>query len=364
MDFLLVGFKASKLKPQLKMAVSRFQIAANKKTALMKQQMREIAKLLAEEPTPKEEKARIRAEALIREDDTVEAYEILSLECELVFERVKLIEATKECPEDLKCCISTIIWAADRVDIPELQEIRKQFRYKYGKKFEEACMNNVGGILNERVVAKLSVQPPSAYLVQTYLEKIADEFEVNWKPNVKLGAEDLSAPMVAPVGYSVQIAPGTGLAPPGTGIPPPSNAANGFGGDDDDFGSAGGGSGGGGGGISVGAASRGTLDDIPAAPSAAPPGKYEDIPSATAIPIPPAPAPAPAAPPASLDLEEPDIFIPAAPGQSGSSVAASSVTAGKSTGLDSTSSGGKDDNGSNGGASYDDLAARFSQLKK
>ena len=74
------------------MAVSRFQIAANKKTALMKQQMREIARLLAEEPQPKEEKARIRAEALIREDNTVEAYEILQLECELVFERVKLID--------------------------------------------------------------------------------------------------------------------------------------------------------------------------------------------------------------------------------------------------------------------------------
>ena len=127
----------------------------------------------------------------------------------------------KECPEDLKSCIATLIWSANRVDIPELQEIRKQFRYKYGKKFEEACLNNVGGMLNERVVAKLSVQPPSAYLVQTYLEKIADEFEVDWKPAIKLGAEDLSAPMVAPVGYSVQIAPGTGLAP--AGVPPPSN---------------------------------------------------------------------------------------------------------------------------------------------
>lgn len=46
------------------MAVSRFEITVNKKSALMKQQMREIAKLLNEKP-PKEEKARIRAEALV-----------------------------------------------------------------------------------------------------------------------------------------------------------------------------------------------------------------------------------------------------------------------------------------------------------
>jgi vacuolar protein sorting-associated protein IST1 len=347
------------------MAVSRFQIAANKKTALMKQQMREIAKLLAEEPQPKEEKARIRAEALIREDNTVEAYEILQLECELVFERVKLITSMKECPEDLKSCIATLIWSSNRVDIPELQEIRKQFRYKYGKKFEEACLNNVGGVLNERVVAKLSVQPPSAYLVQTYLEKIADEFEVDWKPAIKLGAEDLSAPMVAPVGYSVQIAPGTGLAP--AGVPPPSNPGDGFG--DDDMGSAGGGSGGGGG-VSVAAASRGTstLDDIPSAPAVPPFDKYDDIPSATAVPMPMAPAAAPAPAASAFDLEEPDIFIPAAPGQGGgSSKGATGGTSvgGKSTGLDSNNTDDRDD-GSNGGggSSYDDLAARFSQLKK
>lgn len=350
------------------MAVSRFQIASNKKTALMKQTMREIAKLLAEEPQPKEEKARIRAEALIREDNTVEAYEILMLECELVFERVKLIESMKECPEDLKSCISTLIWSADRVDIPELQEIRKQFRYKYGKKFEEACLNNVGGILNERVVAKLSVQPPSAYLVQTYLEKIADEFKVDWKPAVKLGAEDLSAPMVAPVGYSVQIAPGTGLAP--AGVPPPSNPSDGFG--DDDLGSASGGGGGGGMTVATGTASRSTvtstLTDIPAAPAGPPSGKYDDIPSVTAtpIPMPPATAPGQSAAASSLDLEEPDIFIPAAPGQGGGSSKASGASiGGKTTGLDSNAD--DRDDGSNaggGGATYDDLAARFSQLKK
>ena len=52
----------------------------------MKQNMREVALLLAEEP-PKEEKARIRAEALIRDDNLIEAYEILQLECELLTER-------------------------------------------------------------------------------------------------------------------------------------------------------------------------------------------------------------------------------------------------------------------------------------
>mmetsp|Transcript_14325 Transcript_14325/g.18094 ORF Transcript_14325/g.18094 Transcript_14325/m.18094 type:complete len:368 (-) Transcript_14325:257-1360(-) len=205
------GYSESKLKPTLKMAVSRFNIASNKKTALMKQQMREIAKLLGERPNPKEEKARIRAEALIRDDGTIEAYEILQLSCELICERIKLITSTKTCPEDLVSTIATLIWASTRVDIKELVDIRKQFRAKYGKKFEQAALNNEGGILNERIVAKLSVQPPTAYLVQTYLEKIADQFEVDWTPTNPLTPDTMAAPMAAPVGYSVAVAGGTGL---------------------------------------------------------------------------------------------------------------------------------------------------------
>lgn len=194
------------------MAVSRFGILSNKKSALMKQQMREIAKLLADDP-PHEEKAKIRAEALITDDNTIEAYEILQLTCELLSERIKLIASENECPPDLVSSISTLIWAASRVDIPELLEVKKQFNKKYGSKFIENAMNNSGGILNERVVAKLSVQPPTAFLIQTYLEKIADQFEVNWKPAVKLSVNEMSEPMAAPIGYSVQVAQGSGLTP-------------------------------------------------------------------------------------------------------------------------------------------------------
>ena len=131
----------------------------------MKQNMREVAVLLAEEP-PREEKARIKAEALIRDDNLIEAYEILQLECELLSERIKLLESQKDCPPDLVSTISDLIYACPRVDIPELTVIRKQFRAKYGKEFELAAMENRGGVLNERVVSKLSVHPPAAYLVQ------------------------------------------------------------------------------------------------------------------------------------------------------------------------------------------------------
>jgi len=290
------GYNENKLKPTLKMAVSRFEMAANKKTALMKQQMREISKLLDESP-PKEEKARIRAEALIRDDGVVEAYEILQLTCELLGERIKLISSEKTCPDDLKSSISTLVWATPRCDIKELNEIKKQFRSKYGKKFDQAAMDNEGGVVNERIMAKLSVQPPSAFLVQTYLEKIADQFGVDWAPKDKIRADQLAAPMSAPIGYSVQTAPGTGLAPPES-FPPTASMVS-------DMASAGGGPSDS---VSVLSASSTTMNQSNNSETKPNRNGSEHIVTATVMPVIPIPP--------TFDNDV-DIVIPPAPGHGG-----------------------------------------------
>jgi len=94
------------------------------------------------------------------------------------------------------------------VDIPELVKIRKQFRYKYGREFEEEAVRNARGVVNERVASKLSVQPPSAYFVQVYLETIAAEHGVEWKPKVPREALEIYR---APVGESLPARGGSGL---------------------------------------------------------------------------------------------------------------------------------------------------------
>lgn len=165
------------------MAVHRFQIASKKKTELLLRSMREIAVLLAETP-PKEEKARIKAEAVIRDHDVIEAYGILSLTCSLLCERIKLISFHKECPPELVSSVASLLYAIPRVDIPELNEIRKQIRAKYGKKFQTDAMNNSGGIVNEKMISKLSLHPPTAAVIQTYLQKCCTKFEVQWDPHI------------------------------------------------------------------------------------------------------------------------------------------------------------------------------------
>eukprot|EP00581_Thalassiosira_minuscula_P018023 CAMPEP_0183733772 /NCGR_PEP_ID=MMETSP0737-20130205/41976_1 /TAXON_ID=385413 /ORGANISM="Thalassiosira miniscula, Strain CCMP1093" /LENGTH=363 /DNA_ID=CAMNT_0025967095 /DNA_START=126 /DNA_END=1217 /DNA_ORIENTATION=- len=358
------GYKASKLKPQLKMAVTRLQISGNKKTAIMKQQIREIAMMLADTP-PKEEKARIKAEALIRDDNTVEAYELLQLNCELLSERIHLISHSRDCPPDLISSISTIIWASAVVDIPELIEIRKQFRYKYGKEFDADAMQNVGGVINERIAARLSVQPPSAYLVQTYLEKIADEHEVDWKPKVPLKAEDIANPMAAPSGYSIPVGGGSGLNPSSMD--------------------------GGGGGLESSNASAPPMSPsfgIPEAPrslaSTNAPSSASTTSSkkqqSTYVPVLPTPS-TPNAPSANGDeiIEEEDIFVPGTASKTPSSgghnnrnddddhggySGEQSRSRTQSTGEGSRGSAPSADGQGGGDESYDDLAARFAALNK
>jgi len=309
------------------MATTRFQMASNKKAALIQQQKREIAAMLKEEP-PKEEKARIRAESLIREDNCVEAYEILMLNCELLAERIKLLSSTKECPPDLVSSISTLVWAADRVDIDELTFIKKQFKSKYGKQFEERAMNNVGGVLNDRVVSKLSVQPPAAYLVQVYLERICEEQGVKWTPKVRITAEDMAQPMAAPVGYSVQVAGASGLGevvtgqetfpqqhhPTATGSQMPT----------------------------VVPASA----TVVSGPGYGPPGGKRD------------------------DFAEPEIFVPSAPSAPASVITEDNATVDEfplPPAAPNSERRDDDDNNNTGGGgnmTYDDLAARFQELKK
>jgi vacuolar protein sorting-associated protein IST1 len=319
-------------------------MASNKKSALLKQNMREVAVLLSEDP-PKEEKARIKAEALIRDDYIIEAYDILSLNCELLAERIKLIQHTKDCPPDLISCISTLIYAAPRVDVPELTVIRKQFKAKYGKQFEENAMNNVGGILNERVVTKLSVEPPAAFLVQTYLEQICEKYEVDWSPTYRLSASEMGEPMKPPIGESVPIGRGTGLGKTFSAHT----------------------------GMTVNGDEGGTYDAGFMPPPEAPVVSVEPIHPSVAS--------------GKNDFDEPDIYIPRAPGaasQNGSSNTPqqrsvppavpppSDATGGMSTithdksnddDEDGAENGGSAPSGSRGSASYNDLAARFETLK-
>lgn len=423
MDFLFARFSPDKLKPYLKMAVHRFGILTNKKTNLIKQDKREIAELLR---NGKEEKARIKVEHVIRQDFTIEAYEILELLCELVHERMRLIAHEQDCPADLKEAICTLIWSAQRTECPELTEVAKQFKLKYGKEFYERAMANWPLCVNDRVLHKLSIHPPTAYLIQQYLLRIAQEYQVDWTPTEVGLPEDEASTMPAPSGFSVPVAGGSGIVDPyySAGSGGGGDGGRGGGGDKDN---GGGGDGGGGiptleafavnprpppaysppgvsavpvsgpaasesvvGNVGTPAADIPEVTVISATPQEPPPAIESQVPPAPTIPQPPASAPA-----APVEEEHPVLpNLPSVPGMSGPGQAAAGGGGGSAGSLEEDMAarlerltaphgghgGGSGDNG--GGAvglppaapgaesapgkpssDYEDLMARFNQLK-
>lgn len=108
-----------------------------------------------------------------------------------------------------------------RVQIPELVQIRKQLVKKYGKEFAERAEKNVDAVVNERIIHKLSIQPPNAFLVVNYLKEIAKQYGVNWVP--KEPVKPMTA-MPAPTGFSVQPGKASGFnnlyTPPNQGADP------------------------------------------------------------------------------------------------------------------------------------------------
>ncbi len=191
-------FSETKMRPYLKMGSQRIAIMINKKENSIKHAKREVifschvdyvvnlyyilqvAKLLE---LGKEEKARIRAEHLIREDFTLEALEIIQLMCELLYERVKHLGSSPECPTDLEGAVATLLYASSRVDVSELQGVKAQLTRKFGHQYVEEIVSTENletTKVNTRVVEKLAVRPPTADAVLKYLQKTAAEFNVNW----------------------------------------------------------------------------------------------------------------------------------------------------------------------------------------
>ena len=118
-------------------------------------------------------------ENIIRSDINTELYEILELYCELLLARTGLMEA-KDCDPGLEEAVKSIIYAAPRTEIKELQQARQLIVEKYGKEFALDAMENPEGNVAERVLSKLKVTPPEPTLVDAYLREIARTYGVPW----------------------------------------------------------------------------------------------------------------------------------------------------------------------------------------
>jgi len=168
----------SKLKVQLKLSIARLRMVQQKDEAVSKQQRRAMAQLLE---VGKVESARIRVENIIRSDITTELHEILELYCELLLARTGLMESSV-CDPGLEEAVKSLIYAAPRTEVKELQQVRALLVEKYGKEFALQAIENSDEKVAPKVLQKLKVEPPAEKLVEGYLEEIARTYGIKYGP--------------------------------------------------------------------------------------------------------------------------------------------------------------------------------------
>ncbi|XP_036753812.1 IST1 homolog isoform X3 [Manis pentadactyla] len=147
------AFKADRLQVNLQLVVNRLKLLEKKKTEQVQKARKEVADYLA---AGKEERAGIRVEHIIREDYLVEAMEILELYCDLLLARFSLIQATKKLDSCLAESVSTLIWAAPRLqsEVPELKIVSSQLCAKYSQEYGQLCRTNEIGTVSSQDEAR------------------------------------------------------------------------------------------------------------------------------------------------------------------------------------------------------------------
>ncbi|KAI5136886.1 IST1 homolog isoform X1 [Manis pentadactyla] len=179
------AFKADRLQVNLQLVVNRLKLLEKKKTEQVQKARKEVADYLA---AGKEERAGIRVEHIIREDYLVEAMEILELYCDLLLARFSLIQATKKLDSCLAESVSTLIWAAPRLqsEVPELKIVSSQLCAKYSQEYGQLCRTNEIGTVSSQLMCKLNVSTLSQVLVERYLIEIAKNYSVPYKSKTTL----------------------------------------------------------------------------------------------------------------------------------------------------------------------------------
>ncbi|XP_010500830.1 PREDICTED: uncharacterized protein LOC104778153 [Camelina sativa] len=151
----------------------RLDIVRKKRTAMVRNYKTDIANFLKNE---QDCEAYRRAELLLEELRIISCYDLIERFCDCISENLPLMLKKRECPEECREAVSSLIYATAWVpDVPELKDLRAVFTKRFG--------NFTASSVNHELVEKTgSRRLPSRELKIQTLKDIANEFSINWDP--------------------------------------------------------------------------------------------------------------------------------------------------------------------------------------
>ncbi|KAK4420878.1 hypothetical protein Salat_2038300 [Sesamum alatum] len=149
-DLLFGWRKASKCKKLMKTVHCRLKLLKNKRSCIVKQLREDVAELLKH---GLHQTAFERVEQLVKDERTVQVYELLEQFCEFIMINLPYIRKHKDCPNDINEAASTLIFSSARFgELPELLSIRKLFGERYGQRFVTSALElSPGNLVNHQI---------------------------------------------------------------------------------------------------------------------------------------------------------------------------------------------------------------------
>ncbi|KAL0696661.1 hypothetical protein Bca4012_063841 [Brassica carinata] len=117
-----------------------------------------------------------RAEVLLEELRIISCYDVLERFCDCISENLSLMLKKRECPEECREAVSSLVYAAAWVpDVPELKNLRAVFTRRFG--------SFIASSVNYELVEKTELRRrPSRELKIETVKDIAKEFSIDWDP--------------------------------------------------------------------------------------------------------------------------------------------------------------------------------------
>ncbi|KAJ6421438.1 hypothetical protein OIU84_028753 [Salix udensis] len=167
-------FNTSKFSSLAKLAISRIAILKNRKQVRVSFAKSDVIQLLN---LGHQERALLCVEHVIKDQSMADAFDMMEDYIHFLVDRVVQLEKNKECPDELKEAVSSLIFASSRCgEFPELQEIRGIFTSRFGKEFAAGAVelrSNCG--VNSYIIENLSGRQPSLESRMKLLKGIATE---------------------------------------------------------------------------------------------------------------------------------------------------------------------------------------------
>lgn len=168
--------QTAKLKSLVKLAVARLAVARRPRLGRRSIARSDVGQLLS---IGHLDRALIRAEQVIEEDNMLEALDVIELYCKIFIDQAAQLEKPKECSEEIKEAAAGLMFASARCgDLPELLDARAILADKFGRDFARAAKEGAHGVVDPTLVRKLSGERPSLEEKRRLAKEIAAENDI------------------------------------------------------------------------------------------------------------------------------------------------------------------------------------------